>query len=70
MKWSRATIMLFTLSMIFMVVAGFLLLMLLGTPVGAPEHDFARYGLALCVLGFFACSVGAWLNHRRQAGGG
>jgi hypothetical protein len=70
MKWSGSTIGLFVLSMTFMVLAGFMLLMFMGTEPGAPGHDFARYGLPACVLGFFATGAGAWLNHRRQRNGG
>ena len=66
MKWSRSTVGLFILSMTLMVVSGFMLLMFLGTSVGEPGHDFARVGLAVCLIGFVLSGVGAWLNHQRR----
>ncbi len=68
MSWSRSTIGLFSLSLTFMVLAGFMLLMYMGTEADAPGHDFARYALPTCVLGFFASGAAAWVNHRRQKG--
>jgi hypothetical protein len=66
MKWSRRTIILFILSMTSMVISGFMILMLLGTFPGTPEHRFAQYAFPLSILGFLGFGGGAWLNHRRQ----
>lgn len=63
MGWNRLTITLFVLTLTLLVVAGFMLLMLLGSAAGTPEHAFARYGLAATVAGFIATAVGAWISN-------
>jgi hypothetical protein len=65
MKWARLTIILFALSLAFMVVSGFLLLMMLGGPEGSLDRAVGRHGLPVAVLGCIVCAFGAWINHSR-----
>jgi purine-cytosine permease-like protein len=65
MKWSRLTIILFSLSLAFMVIGGFLLLMMLGGPPGSIDQAIGRHGLPVAVFACLACGLGAWINHGR-----